>query len=106
MTVSLQAALALAMLGLQRENEAEALSTAAIQKTTNSHHVITNRPQIFWSHARVLQTIGQGRDAKQVLQTAAAIVENEAKTLPTEWREGFVTAVTLHRHILQQAALP
>lgn len=106
LTVSLQAALALAMLGLQRENEAEALSTAAIQKTTNSHHVITNRPQIFWSHARVLQTIGQGRDAKQVLQTAAAIVENEAKTLPTEWREGFVTAVTLHRHILQQAALP
>lgn len=102
--VSIQAALALALLGLDRATEALELSATAVKTVTNTPHVFTDRPQIYWSHAQALRAAAQAAEAKRWLRQAADRIEKEAATLPDAWQETFKKAVALHRVILQQAA--
>jgi predicted ATPase len=100
---AIQAALALALLGLDREAAALETSAAAIKTVANTAYVFTDRPQIYWSHVQVLRATAQAAEARHWLQKAAGILAKEAATLPEEMQEGFKKAVALHRVILQQA---
>lgn len=102
--VAIQAALALALLGLGRETSALEISLTAVKTIAGTAHVFTDRPQIYWSHAQVLRSAGQVAEARRWLQQAAGFIEKEAAALPDAWQEGFKKGVALHRVILQQAA--
>ncbi|MCA9987873.1 MAG: hypothetical protein KDE59_26370, partial [Anaerolineales bacterium] len=101
LTAALRAALALALLGLDRPVAALPEAAAALATLKAAEHVVADRAQIAWSQIRVWHASGHAATARALQQEATTWLHDEAATLPAEWQSPFLAATPWRRSLLR-----